>query len=451
MYARRAAAKVAAMKTTSLAAALAAALVLAAPAGAATTGSTLSRDATTTLGCPGACTLAWGAEGWFDAQIPEGEIVTSWTADLAPSTTARLRLVRPDGESTTALGASEVVTGSAAGGVQTFRTHLPAPGRGVRVAIELQSGAIGAVADDSYGVKRFEPALAEGETRAGTRTAHELRLQVTSEGDADADGRGDATEDDCVFQCPAAPAPAPAPPASDGPGGGAPTPTPTPPAGRPLTVDTRAVLRDPRRGILDVYVTNESAKDLDATLAVLAGGRRVGGASVKGLEAGDHTVVAVKVAKAALGRKLRLTGRATLVTGATDEIDQPLAVIRGGDRRYDGTWRGAGPFVLVVERGLVRTVNATVMGFCPDSSEQLRMNVFTANGAPAVVGRDGSFKLERGRAVSQENTYRGKLSLKGSGKGYASAFRVRMTMSGGRFVLEGCTGATNFAVKRVTR
>jgi hypothetical protein len=56
--------------------------------------------------------------------------------------------------------------------------------------------------------------------------------------------------------------------------------------------------------------------------------------------------------------------------------------------------------------------------------------------------------MQGASAGAQSNTYRGKLSLKGTGKGYASAFKSNLMTSGGRWIVEGCTGATNWTVKR---
>jgi hypothetical protein len=92
-----------------------------------------------------------------------------------------------------------------------------------------------------------------------------------------------------------------------------------------------------------------------------------------------------------------------------------------------------------------------VLGFCPETNRQQSLNIFTVGGFPALVRRDGTFDLT-GNAVSQSNTYRGKLSLNGTGRGYASAFKTHMNMSsGGRLILEGCTGATNWTVKKSAR
>jgi hypothetical protein len=134
--------------------------------------------------------------------------VTSWRADLAPGTRARLRIVKRDGSSVTARAASDWVT--ADGGAQSFKTHLAVTEYGARIAVDVQGGGLRAAADDEHGVLRIEPALGDGETRAGTRSAHEPFIQATTEPDADGDGRGDVTEDDCVYGC----TPAGTPPAT---------------------------------------------------------------------------------------------------------------------------------------------------------------------------------------------------------------------------------------------
>jgi hypothetical protein len=89
-----------------------------------------------------------------------------------------------------------------------------------------------------------------------------------------------------------------------------------------------------------------------------------------------------------------------------------------------------------------------VLAYCVETKRQMQLNIYTTDGFPALVGRDGSFEMQGASAGAQSNTYRGKLSLKGTGKGYASAFKSNLMTSGGRWIVEGCTGATNWTVKR---
>ena len=470
------------MTKNALATTLAAAAALLAAASAASAGfagSDFSEGPATTLGCGySTCTMGWGAEGWNERSLEEGEIVTSWQAHLSPGARARLRVLRRDDDyKWSPVAASDWVTGSAEGGRQSFRTHIPVTERRLRVAIDLEGAARVGVADDpAFGIHQFHPALADGEARWVDLSSGELLVQARTEGDADRDGKGDVTEDDCIFSCSSGGGSGGGGGGSDsGSGSASVTPSPTtevsPPssptssattgAGEervPFSVDPRGLLRSGvqgRQGWVDLYVKNGSVETQAASFVVKAGARRVATAKLYELESGDATNFAVRLGapeRKALRRrgkvKLTVEGAATLANGHKHEVRQPLTVLTGGDARYDGTYRGPGPFVMVVERGTVRTISSMVLAYCVETKRQMQLNIFTTDGFPALVGRDGSFAIEGASAGAQSNTYRGKLSLKGTGKGYASAFKSNLMTSGGRWIVEGCTGATNWTVKR---
>ena len=95
-------------------AALAAAALIPATANAATTvGSSFdtSRGAPTAIACNG-CTIAMSTVDWFPVMTDPG-IVTSFRAELAAGTTAKLRVFRrDDGSTLTPIGTSATVTGT---------------------------------------------------------------------------------------------------------------------------------------------------------------------------------------------------------------------------------------------------------------------------------------------------------------------------------------------------
>jgi hypothetical protein len=146
--------------------------------------------------------------------------------------------------------------------------------------------------------------------------------------------------------------------------------------------------------------------------------------------------------------KLSLSATARHADGTTTPVKQALTVLTGGASKYDGTYKGPGPIVFVVQGGAVRTVSSQVMAFCPASNRQQQLSIFSIDGFPALVKPDGSFSAD-GNAAGQALKYNGKLSVRGQSKGYASAYRFTLGVrDGGRFFTDGCTGAINWTAKR---
>ena len=101
------------VRTLPLAALAAAALIPASANAATTIGSSFdtSRGAPTTIACNG-CTIAMSTVDWYPVMTDPG-IVTSFRAELAAGTTAKLRVFRrDDGSTLTPIGTSAAITGT---------------------------------------------------------------------------------------------------------------------------------------------------------------------------------------------------------------------------------------------------------------------------------------------------------------------------------------------------
>jgi hypothetical protein len=461
------------MTKTALLSALALLALPAAAQAATSEGSDLSAaPGDQTIACATTCTVAWDAEGWFDGDLDDDSIVTRWSAQLTPGTKARLRLLRREpGGAYTGAGASEQVTAS--GGVQTFTTHLAVPAGDYVLGLDVQGGGVGGQSDpdDEFGAERLIPALAHGETRSGTELAVQPLFGAQTETDYDADGRADESEDDCVYGC------SPAGGGSSGGGAGTPSPSPAPadpapspsprttdttsaePEKPPFTIDARGLVRPGKQadqGWFDIFVANNGSGSLAAEITVKHGKRTVGTHKVDELESGDDESINFRLnAKETkeLRRKgklkLTVTAKAVREKGDTVDVKQALTVVTGGASKFDGEYRGPGPFVITVDHGAIRSVSTSVNAFCPKSNRFQMLSILSIDGFPVLIGKDGSFQGE-GNVISQLVTYKGKLKLKGESKGYASAYKAQMNLSSdNRFYIDPCQGATNWTVKKV--
>jgi hypothetical protein len=303
----------------------------------------------------------------------------------------------------------------------------------------------------------------DGSTRSVQTAAWELMLGAQPETDHDDDGKGDETEDDCVGTCTG----------DNGEGGstgGRSSGTgdltgPGPrrqekiePKGPPFVLDTRGLLRpgkQGKKGEFDVFAANDGSGDLDAQIEIRAGRRSLGRASITEMESGDDAAVGFRL-PAKLRRqlvrkgkvKLSVTATANHGDGTTTPVKQDLTVLAGGARKYDGSYKGPGPIVFVVQGGAIRTVSSEVNAFCPASNRHESLSIFSVDGFPALVKPDGSFTHE-GSGGGQKMTYKGKLSLTGQSKGYASAYKFSLGVSdGGRYFTDGCTGARSWTATK---
>lgn len=101
-------------------------------------------------------------EGFAFSTLTPGTVVTSFGVNAGPNAQLRPRLVRRDGGGPfTAVASGAPVTGSAAGGVQSFRTHMVAPAGEVTLALDLgaEGGGIAVVPEEGYDAQRLAPVL----------------------------------------------------------------------------------------------------------------------------------------------------------------------------------------------------------------------------------------------------------------------------------------------------
>ena len=420
------------------------------------------------------CTLISDRQPW-EVEIPDEHIITKWTAQLTSGAQVRFRVFKRNADGTfTGAGSSDAVTATRTG-VQSFRTHLPVPAGDYTIGLDVLDGTVGAHVDEGFDLAFTDSPIEDGATRAANITKYELLLNAAAESDYDGDGKGDETEDDCTgSDCDDD---GKDDPRDDGdqrgrdddgvppftPRGDEYVPTPRKPdtpevKGPPFTVDTRALLRpdaEGRKGVFELFAENTGSGDASATFEVRAGSKVIGKQRITELESGDDATVKFRLAKKqlkALRRKgklkLALNATATHADGKTTPIKQDLTVLPGGAKKFDGSYKGPGPIVFVVQGGAIRTVSSEVNAFCPKTNRHQSLSIFAIDGFPALVKPDGSFAAD-GNGGGQALKYNGKLSLKGKSKGYASAYRFELGVSdGGRYFTDGCTGAINWtAVK----
>ena len=178
-------------------------------AGAVTVGSALGARANlvTTCRSPGGCTATAGALSGRPLAIGEDGVIVRWRLRSASLGTAALRVLRPS-------------SGGAFAGVRAgpprrlairvragrdaryvFSERIPVE-RGDLLAVDLARGPAAVFhlrGGSGYEALSFEPALAGSEARAPTRALDgaELLLNADIEPDADGDGFGDETQDNC--------------------------------------------------------------------------------------------------------------------------------------------------------------------------------------------------------------------------------------------------------------
>jgi hypothetical protein len=178
-------------------------------AAAVTVGSALGARANlvTTCRSPAGCTATAEALGGRAVAVGEDGVIVRWRLRSASRGTAALRVLRP-------------APGGAFGGVRAgpprrlaiqaragrdaryvFAARIPVE-RGDLLAVDLARGPAAVFhlrSGPGYAALSFEPALAGSEPRAPTRALDgaELLLNADVEPDADGDGFGDETQDNC--------------------------------------------------------------------------------------------------------------------------------------------------------------------------------------------------------------------------------------------------------------
>ena len=443
-------------RLSAVAVAAAALLALPAAASADTAGSDFGREGESSpINCTDdsgqvPCTLAQDDLGW-SIEVPENTIVTSWKAKLSAGTQARLRVLRRNGDGTyTSVGKSGAVT--AAGGIQDFTTHIPVGSGSHTIAVDVISGGIAAVEDTNTEIVAFDPPLGDGETRGGDSHGYELMLSARAEHDFDGDGLGDDTEDPCPFNtCPDDDT------GGDDDGGGN-DDGGSQPKGPAFTIDKRAILRPGaagNTGYIAVYVENTGETDLKGKLSVKVGRKSIGTSSVD-LEWGDdYSYGAFKLSRADK-RKLMRTGKLSAVAtaklrgedGKQITVTKRLRIISGGATKFDGTYRGPGPVVFVVDRGVIVGLDATMNTYCIKQRKFMHREMMTAPGFPTLVKPDGSFS-GKGSISTDTVKYRGKFKLRGTSKGYMSLFHTELRSTfEGKLDPDTCYDAKNWKIKK---
>lgn len=169
---------------------------------ATTIGNDLVATPNTPLNCSGQpCTFVQRALPGRQLTSPIDGVIVRWRIKIAAGSVAQpvnLRVVRGTGAASTGAGMSSAASLPATAGIHTFETRLPIKSGdfvgidGGSSNLNAFSGAGGA-SMDSWG-----PRLGEGETRAGAASpSFQLLMNADVEPDADNDGFGDETQDQC--------------------------------------------------------------------------------------------------------------------------------------------------------------------------------------------------------------------------------------------------------------
>ena len=242
--------------------------------------------------------------------------------------------------------------------------------------------------------------------------------------------------------------------------GPAPEPQGAPPAGTAkgpqLTIDTRALLGSGRGGYVNVYVANGGDADAKGTIAIVRGNKTLWRQDAEVDWDDTETWGNFRLSagqRRTLLRRGRLGGLKSVATwtgadGRTVTATRPLTILRGGASGYDGTYRGQGPVVIKVQRGVIRAITTPLNLFCT-RSKRFQQRVFLGDGGgfPVLVGRDGRFQ-RKGRFASDIVTYNGRFTRGGRASGYLSMFHTELSSVDGKLSAEQCLQAKNWKASR---
>ena len=177
----------------------------AAPARAAVTiGSDLSAPVGDPFSCGSGCTIATTSLPGLTVASPIDGVLVRWRARVSIpsrplSDTIELRTLRPAGGGSYTARGSDRGTPTANGAVSTFAARLRVS-RGDLIGLDLGSGEGIGAAPSGSGIATFSPALGASETRAPASLAasgSQLLYNADIEPDADGDGHGDESQDQC--------------------------------------------------------------------------------------------------------------------------------------------------------------------------------------------------------------------------------------------------------------
>ena len=177
---------------------------------------------------------------------PSDGVIVRWRVQSDSGAAAvALRVLRPSGASSySGQGRSATATTAGAGGIETFATRLRVR-TGDRVGLDNASEALLFAANPAATLLYWNPALAEGDSREPLSTNLELLLNADIEPDADNDGFGDESQDQC-----------PSDAARQGPCAAADT---SPPVISDLSTRRRSFRAGRKRGSFIEYVLSENA------------------------------------------------------------------------------------------------------------------------------------------------------------------------------------------------
>ena len=466
--------------------AVAAPLALAGPADAAETfGSDLTQThRASSVDCAAyPCTLAQDSfEGWSAGYVRATGVITQWKVKLNSGAKARLKVIREGNwNEYTATATGPSVTGT--GAVSTVGTRIPVE-YADHAAVELQSGLL---QSDYYGADsttqemRFQGAFNDGQTRqpGSQPIGHELMSQVTVEPDADSDGYGDDTQDNCVFCNTGGGATEVLPP--DNHGGGSSSSTPSrggssagsSQAGygenRPLmklAIDKRGFF-EYRNGTpyITLYMDNQGRKNLEGSIQLKYGKKALPeinkGVNTKfDIDWDDQKSLSNFKLPKKLVKQINRKGSVTLTAvakmespdGAKTTTTQAVKVRKAGlTNAYDGYYKGTGGLVIRVSGGYLTSISVGLNAYCQRDAKFMMRSLYTLDGYPLMIGRDGNFKAS-GSQSPDTVKYEGKLTKKGTGKGYLSLFHTKLDLGdGGRLQIDQCFAASNWTVKKVGR
>jgi hypothetical protein len=424
------------MKSILPALALAGALLIPATAQAATVGGDPSQgDPSHMVRCENECTITRDELAGAPVRVPGGTVITHWSGYFEADAMVGLRLMKRNADgSFTVDGESGYVY--AAGGAETFETNIEVPDGDHAIALDLHYGAAaGARADANARTFTTSEIPWSGETVRGTAAAEALQLNVTYERPAPDPG---------PYVPPVEDTPSP-PPASDA------APAPDHPAG--LSFDARGVL-SPDGKHVSVFARNETEQPLAGPIRLKVGKKLYKSSRASDFDYHSSEDFDLPLSGKALKQLMRKgTLKATIVAklkGRDGKVSKsvPVKVVRGGAKGYDGTYRGKGPLVIVVKRGVITAISEQLNTYCSANGKFVLRSMGTGLGFPALIGKDGSFD-HKASFGPDSFTYRGKLNRNGTASGYLSLWYSHLDLSPeGRFRAVQCVQADNWTAKR---
>jgi hypothetical protein len=417
--------------------ALTGALLIPASAHAATTvgGDPAQGDPAHMVRCADECTVILDRIGGAPVTVPGGTVITHWSGYFEADAMVGLRILKRNADGTfTPDGESGYVY--AAGGAETFETTIDVPDGDHAIALDLHYGAAAGARPDASARTFTTDGIAYSDPVRGTESAQALQLNVTYD----------------------RPAPTPTTDPGSDPGGDTPPPpsdstpgTPDYPAG--LSFDARGVLSPDGRHV-SVFARNETEQPLAGPIRLKVGRKLFKADRASDFDYHSSEDFDLPISGKPL-RKLRRKGtlKATIVArlkGEKGKVSRTtkVKIIRGGAKGYDGTYRGKGPLVIVVKRGVITAISEPMNTYCSANGKFVMRSMEAGLGFPALIGRDGSFD-HKSSYGADSFTYRGKLNRNGSASGYLSLWYSYLDISPeGRFRAVQCVQADNWTAKR---